>query len=74
MSLLDCVNGDRRNLLARIGLSVGCRVSGAGGRSGSAAPFGRPYPLSCAAFDVHHHTYPMFWNIETPGCFGDKGG
>jgi hypothetical protein len=34
---LDGVNGVRRNLLARIGLSVGCRVSGAGGRSRSAA-------------------------------------
>jgi len=38
VSPLDGVNGARRNLLARIGLSVGCRVSGAGGRSGSAAP------------------------------------
>jgi hypothetical protein len=38
VSPFDGVNGDRRNLLARIGLSVGYRVSGAGGRSGSAAP------------------------------------
>jgi hypothetical protein len=38
VSPLDDVNGARRNLLARIGLPVGCRVSGAGGRSGSAAP------------------------------------
>ena len=37
MSPLDGVNGVRRNLLGRIGLSVGCRVSGARGRSGSAA-------------------------------------
>jgi hypothetical protein len=37
VSPLDGVNGVRRNLLARIGLSVGCRVSGTGGRS--AAPF-----------------------------------
>ena len=37
MSPLDGVNGVRRNLLARIELSVGCRVSGARGRSGSAA-------------------------------------
>ena len=37
MSLLDDVNGVRRSLLASIGLSEGCRVSGAGGRSGSAA-------------------------------------
>jgi len=29
---LDGVNGVRRSLLARIGLSEGCRVSGAGGR------------------------------------------
>jgi hypothetical protein len=36
VSPLDGVNGVR-NLLARIGLAVG-RVSGAGGRSGSAAP------------------------------------
>jgi hypothetical protein len=35
---LDGVNGVRRSLLASIGLSEGCRVSGAGGRSGSAAP------------------------------------
>jgi len=33
---LGGVNGVRRNLLARIGLSVGCRVSGARRRSGSA--------------------------------------
>jgi hypothetical protein len=38
VSPFDGVNGDRSNLLARIGLSVGYRVSGAGGRSGSAAP------------------------------------
>jgi len=37
VSPLDGVNGARRNLLARIGLSVGCRVSGAGGRR--ALPF-----------------------------------
>jgi len=37
VSPLDGVNGVRRNLLARIELSVGCRVSGARGRSGSAA-------------------------------------
>jgi hypothetical protein len=37
VSPLDGVNGVR-NLLASIGLAVGCRVSGAGGRSGSAAP------------------------------------
>jgi hypothetical protein len=34
---LDGVNGVRRNLFARIGLAVGRRVSGARGRSGSAA-------------------------------------
>jgi hypothetical protein len=34
---LDGVNGVRRNLLARIGLAVGRGVSGARGRSGSAA-------------------------------------
>ena len=40
VSPLDGVNGVRRNLLARIGLSVGCRVSGTGGRRRSAAlPF-----------------------------------
>src|SRR5258707_11105607 len=38
VSPLDGVNGVRRNLLARIGLSVGYRVSGARGRSGSTAP------------------------------------
>jgi len=37
VSPLDGVNGVRRNLLARIGLAVGRRVSGARGRSGSAA-------------------------------------
>jgi hypothetical protein len=37
VSPLDGVNGVRRNLLARIGLSVGCRVSAAKGRSGNAA-------------------------------------
>ena len=37
VSPLNGVNGVRRNLLARIGLSVGCRVSGARGRSGSGA-------------------------------------
>jgi hypothetical protein len=37
VSPLDGVNGVRRNLLARIGLSAGCRVSGARGRSGSDA-------------------------------------
>jgi hypothetical protein len=42
VSPLDGVNGVRRNLLACIGLSVGCRVSGAGGRSGSAAPSFQP--------------------------------
>jgi hypothetical protein len=30
VSRLDGVNGVRRNLLARIGLSVGCRVSDTG--------------------------------------------
>src|SRR5712671_3596393 len=40
VSPLDGVNGVRRNLLVRIGLSGGGgRVAGAGGRSGSAAPF-----------------------------------
>jgi hypothetical protein len=37
MSPLDSVKGVRRNLLARIGLAVGRSVSGARGRSGSAA-------------------------------------
>ena len=37
MSPLDGVNGVRRNLLARMGLAVGRRVSGARGRRGSAA-------------------------------------
>ncbi len=37
MSPLDGVNGVRRNPLARIGLAVGRRGSGARGRSGSAA-------------------------------------
>jgi hypothetical protein len=36
---LDGVNGVRRNLPAHIGLSMGCRVSGAKGHSGSAALF-----------------------------------
>mgnify|MGYP003694784357 CR=1 FL=1 len=41
VSPLDGVNGVRRNLIARIGLAVGRRVSGAGGRSGQrrALPF-----------------------------------
>jgi flagellar basal body P-ring protein FlgI len=33
VSPLDGVNGVRRNLLAGIGLLVGCRMSGAGRRS-----------------------------------------
>jgi hypothetical protein len=37
VSPIDGVNGARRNLLARIGLSVGCRVPGARGRSGTPA-------------------------------------
>jgi hypothetical protein len=37
VSPIDGVNGVRRNLLARIGLSAGYRMSGARGRSGSAA-------------------------------------
>jgi len=37
VSPLDGVNGVRRNLLARIGLAVDRRVSGARGRSGKAA-------------------------------------
>jgi hypothetical protein len=36
----DGVNGVRRNLLARIGLSAGCRMSGAGKRSGAGGTTG----------------------------------
>src|SRR6266849_6417267 len=52
VSPLDGVNGVRRNLLARIGLSEGCRLSGARGRSGSAAP-----SLS---------THTRLWQFEGP--------
>jgi hypothetical protein len=37
VSPLDGVNGVRHNVLARIRLSMDCRVPGARGRSGSAA-------------------------------------
>ena len=60
MSPLDGVNGDRRNLLARIGLSVGRRVSGAGGRSGS------------AALSLSTHNSPAIERLSTCDCGSDE--
>jgi hypothetical protein len=77
VSPLEGVNGARRDLLARIGLSVACRVSGARGRSDSAALSLSTHnsPLTIRrAFGLSKGRYSSRALRRQGHTFGDGGG